>query len=75
LDSVVFHSINERIGMGRKDTFCPNDDSNGIANPLVPPLRELECVERLDWEAEAIDPMPISRINFEVVAKCHGQRK
>lgn len=47
-------------------TFRSSDNPGGIADPFVGSMRELECVEGLEWEAEAMDPIPTGRINIEV---------
>ena len=73
-DRIVVHNI-ERVGAQRKVTFCSNDGSDGIANPFVRPLRELQCIEGLYWEGETMDPMPIGRMNIEVSSKRHGVRE
>ena len=56
--NIVVHNI-ERVGTGRKVALWSNNDSDGIADPFVGPLRELECVEGLEWYGEAMDPIPI----------------
>ncbi len=59
-DRIVVHNT-ERVGAQRKVAFCSDDGSDGIANPFVRPLRELQCIEGLDWEGETMNPMPIRR--------------
>lgn len=41
---IVVHNIG-RVRTGRKVTFCSNDDSDGVADPFVWPLPELECIQ------------------------------
>jgi hypothetical protein len=38
-------------------------------------MRELEFVEGLEWECEAMNPTPIGGINVEVITECHGVRE
>lgn len=51
-DIVVYNFGGVRTG--QKVAFRSNDDSDGVADPFVRPLRELQCIEGLYWEGEEI---------------------
>ena len=71
---IVIYNIGQ-VRTGRKVAFSSNDDSDGVADPFVRPLRELECIKGFYWEGEAMDPTPIGRINIEVGAKRYRTRE
>ena len=56
---VVYNIV--RVRTGRNVAFCSNDDSDGVADPFLRPLRELECI--------------VGRIYIEVAANRYGPRK
>ncbi len=70
---VVVYNI-QRVGTRREVAFCADDGSDGVADSFVRPLRELQCIEGLDWEGGAMDQRQSDGWDIEAGAKRQGAR-